>query len=94
VQLIAFGRALAGARRSHRHQSHLHVVPSSGGGGWLLDMATTTVAMNKVLKAVANEQPSIPPNWALDSDGFLPRTRDGAQRVAVPLGGYKGPGSA
>ena len=68
-------------------------VPSSGGGGWLLDMATTTVAMNKVLKAVANEQPSIPPNWGLDSDG-VPTTdpRVALKGSLVPLGGYKGSG--
>src|SRR5438105_2823116 len=33
-------------------------------GPWLLDMATTTVAANKILKASFNHQPTIPAGWA------------------------------
>ncbi len=68
-------------------------VPSSGQGGWLLDMATTTVAMNKIVQAAANNEPTIPPGWAMDRDG-VPTTDTQAARRGwlMPLGGYKGSG--
>lgn len=68
-------------------------VPSSGRGGWLLDMATTTVAMNKIVQAAANNEPTIPPGWAMDRDG-VPTTDTQAARRGwlMPLGGYKGSG--
>ena len=46
-------------------------------GPWLLDMATTTVAANRIFKAVINGQEEIPAGWALDSDG-VPTTSAGA----------------
>lgn len=62
---------------------------------WLLDMATTTVAMGKILKAFLNKQPSLPPGWAMDGDG-LPTTdpEAGLNGSPMPLGGYKGSGLA
>jgi LDH2 family malate/lactate/ureidoglycolate dehydrogenase len=68
-------------------------VPGAGSGAWLLDMATTTVAMNKIVKAAANREPVIPENWAMDSDG-VPTTDTQAALVGLlmPLGGYKGSG--
>ena len=62
---------------------------------WLLDMATTTVAMGKILKASLLGQPSIPPGWALDLDG-LPTTdtQQAMNGSPMPLGGYKGSGLA
>ncbi|HLJ47169.1 MAG TPA: Ldh family oxidoreductase [Bryobacteraceae bacterium] len=62
---------------------------------WLLDMATTTVAMGKILKAVLNKQPSLPHGWALDINGVP--TNDpqaGLDGSPMPLGGYKGSGLA
>lgn len=62
---------------------------------WLLDMATTTVAMNRIWKAAANGEPSIPAGWAMDKDGKP--TTDTQAAVAgspMPLGGYKGTGLA
>jgi LDH2 family malate/lactate/ureidoglycolate dehydrogenase len=62
-------------------------------GPWLLDMATTTVAANRIFKAVINGQEEIPAGWALDSDG-LPTTSAAAaaKGLLMPLGGYKGSG--
>jgi LDH2 family malate/lactate/ureidoglycolate dehydrogenase len=62
-------------------------------GPWLLDMATTTVAANRIFKAVINGQEEIPAGWALDSDG-VPTTSSSAaaKGLLMPLGGYKGSG--
>jgi LDH2 family malate/lactate/ureidoglycolate dehydrogenase len=62
---------------------------------WLLDMATTTVALNRIWKAAANGEPEIPPGWAMDKDG-MPTTSTQAALAgfATPLGGYKGTGLA
>ncbi len=60
---------------------------------WLLDMATTTVAMGKIYKAKLNQEPTIPPGWAMDSEGRS--TMSTAAALAgflMPLGGYKGSG--
>jgi LDH2 family malate/lactate/ureidoglycolate dehydrogenase len=68
-------------------------LPSSGAGGWLLDMATTTVAKNRIYKAVAGGQPTIPTGWAMDADGVP--TQDAQKALTgllMPLGGYKGSG--
>jgi LDH2 family malate/lactate/ureidoglycolate dehydrogenase len=64
-------------------------------GPWLLDMATTTVAANKIFKAFINKQPEIPAGWAMDSDG-VPTTDTIAafNGLPMPLGGYKGSGLA
>ena len=64
-------------------------------GPWLLDMATTTVAANKIYKAYRNGQTTIPPGWAMDADGVP--TTDAATAIKgliMPLGGYKGSGLA
>src|SRR5262249_53672088 len=36
---------------------------------WLLDMATTTVALNKVYRAMLSGRAEIPAGWALDIEG-------------------------
>jgi len=62
---------------------------------WLLDMATTTVALGKILNAQNHGRTSIPEGWAMDSDGVP--TTDTATALAgllMPLGGYKGSGLA
>jgi LDH2 family malate/lactate/ureidoglycolate dehydrogenase len=62
-------------------------------GPWLLDMATTTVAMNRIFKAFGNGEPNIPAGWAMDSDGVPTTSTDAAVRgMPMPLGGYKGTG--
>ncbi|MBC7238425.1 MAG: Ldh family oxidoreductase, partial [Chloroflexi bacterium] len=43
--------------------------PSTGEGAWLLDMATTTVAMNKIRRAYNDGLRTIPYGWAMDRDG-------------------------
>lgn len=62
---------------------------------FLLDMATTTVALNKIYKAVLSGEKSIPAGWAMDAGGNPttdPQTaKDG---LPMPLGGYKGYGLA
>ena len=62
---------------------------------WLLDMATTTVAANKIFKAWTNHEPSIPEGWAMDREG-IPTTGTAAayEGLLMPLGGYKGSGLA
>jgi LDH2 family malate/lactate/ureidoglycolate dehydrogenase len=68
-------------------------VPSTGAGGWLLDMATTTVAMNRIIRAAANNQAEIPFGWAMDSEGVPTTDTDTARHgLLMPLGGYKGSG--
>jgi LDH2 family malate/lactate/ureidoglycolate dehydrogenase len=65
-------------------------------GGWLLDMATTTVAAGKILKASLSGEPTIPAGWAMDADG-VPTTDTGIaleHLLLSPLGGYKGSGLA
>ena len=65
------------------------------GGGWLLDMATTTVAMGKIYKAGVNKEAEIPPGWAMDSEGRPTTSTDAALKgLLMPLGGYKGSGLA
>jgi LDH2 family malate/lactate/ureidoglycolate dehydrogenase len=68
-------------------------VPHPGGRGWLLDMATSTVALGKLEQAVLNNQTEIPAGWALDSEG-RPTTNVQAALAGflMPLGGYKGSG--
>jgi LDH2 family malate/lactate/ureidoglycolate dehydrogenase len=62
---------------------------------WLLDMATTTVAANKIYNLVAKGGDTIPAGWAMDSEG-VPTTdaRAAIQGLLMPLGGYKGSGLA
>ena len=64
-------------------------------GPWLLDMATTTVAANKIFKAALNHQPTIPSGWAMDSEGIpTTDTETALKGLIMPLGGYKGSGLA
>ncbi len=64
-------------------------------GPWLLDMATTTVANNKIFKALANGEETIPAGWAVDAEGVPTTDTDAAIRgMPMPLGGYKGSGLA
>ncbi len=62
---------------------------------WLLDMATTTVAANKIFKAWINRAPQIPAGWAMDREGTPTMDTEAAYRgLVMPLGGYKGYGLA
>ncbi len=64
-------------------------------GPWLLDMATTTVAANRILKAMVNGEESIPAGWAMDSEGVpTTNTNIAFHGLPMPLGGYKGSGLA
>jgi len=70
-------------------------VPAGRRDPWLLDMATTTVAANKVFKAYANHEPTIPAGWAMDKDGIPTTDTEAAYKgLLMPLGGYKGSGLA
>ena len=62
---------------------------------WLLDMATTTVALGKILNAQFHGQSTIPPGWAMDKDGVpTTGTETALNGLLMPLGGYKGSGLA
>jgi LDH2 family malate/lactate/ureidoglycolate dehydrogenase len=66
-----------------------------GPNTFLLDMATTTVALNRIYKALLSGDKSIPAGWAMDAQGHP--TTDPQVAVAglpMPLGGYKGSGLA
>jgi LDH2 family malate/lactate/ureidoglycolate dehydrogenase len=68
-------------------------VPGLGGAGrWLLDMATTTVALGKLSHAAHLNQTTIPREWGfLDPAGQPTTETAAAQRGApTPIGGYKG----
>jgi LDH2 family malate/lactate/ureidoglycolate dehydrogenase len=68
-------------------------VPGSDVGGWLLDMATTTVALGKIHAASHRGDPSIPAGWATDTGGVpTTNTQAALQGLPTPLGGYKGSG--
>jgi LDH2 family malate/lactate/ureidoglycolate dehydrogenase len=70
-------------------------VPGGEEPAWLLDMATTTVAANKIFKAFNNRTPSIPSGWAMDKEGVPTTDTDAAYHgLLMPLGGYKGSGLA
>jgi LDH2 family malate/lactate/ureidoglycolate dehydrogenase len=70
-------------------------VPSRGGGAWLLDMATTTVAWGKIYKAVYAGEKTIPAGWAMDRNGVpTTDTMVALGGLVMPLGGYKGSGLA
>jgi LDH2 family malate/lactate/ureidoglycolate dehydrogenase len=62
---------------------------------FLLDMATTTVALNKIYKAVLSGESTIPAGWAMDAEGN-PTTdpQTAIDGLPMPLGGYKGSGLA
>ncbi len=62
---------------------------------FLLDMATTTVAANKIFKAWINQEPEIPAGWAMDAEGVPTTSTEAAYKgLVMPLGGYKGYGLA
>jgi len=62
---------------------------------WLLDMATTTVALGKILNAQFHGRSTIPPGWAMDSEGVpTTDTQTALTGLLMPLGGYKGSGLA
>jgi LDH2 family malate/lactate/ureidoglycolate dehydrogenase len=66
-----------------------------GGSPFLLDMATTTVAGNKIFNAHTAGQEEIPAGWALDSNGVPTTSTEAAYKGFLqPLGGYKGSGLA
>ncbi|MES1260184.1 MAG: Ldh family oxidoreductase [Acidobacteriota bacterium] len=70
-------------------------VPAGRRDPWLLDMATTTVAANRIFKAHTNHEPSIPAGWAMDKDGIATTDTEAAYGgLLMPLGGYKGTGLA
>lgn len=66
-----------------------------GPNTFLLDMATTTVALNRIHKAILSGETEIPPGWAMDADGN-PTTnpQTALEGLPMPLGGYKGTGLA
>ena len=66
-----------------------------GPNTFLLDMATTTVALNRIYKALLSGDKSIPDGWAMDADGN-PTTdpQTAIDGLPMPLGGYKGTGLA
>jgi LDH2 family malate/lactate/ureidoglycolate dehydrogenase len=71
-------------------------VSVAGPNTWLLDMATTTVAMGKIYKASLSGAEEIPAGWAMDSEG-VPTTKTAEVMnggLLMPLGGYKGSGLA
>jgi LDH2 family malate/lactate/ureidoglycolate dehydrogenase len=66
-----------------------------GPNTWLLDMATTTVALGKILKAQFQGRSTIPLGWAMDSEGVPTENVETALNgLLMPLGGYKGSGLA
>jgi LDH2 family malate/lactate/ureidoglycolate dehydrogenase len=66
-----------------------------GPNTFLLDMATTTVALNRIHKAILSGDTEIPPGWAMDAEGH-PTTdpKTALDGLPMPLGGYKGTGLA
>ncbi len=66
-----------------------------GAKTWLLDMATTTVALGKIMNAQFHGRATIPEGWAMDSEGVATTdTQTALSGLLMPLGGYKGSGLA
>ena len=66
-----------------------------GPNTFLLDMATTTVALNRIYKAVLSGDKTIPAGWAMDAQGNPTSDPEVAVKgLPMPLGGYKGTGLA
>src|SRR5260370_1921183 len=62
---------------------------------WLLDMATTTVALGKILNAQFHGRETIPEDWAMDSEGVpTTDTQTALSGLLMPLVGYKCSGLA
>src|SRR5260370_2110161 len=56
---------------------------------WLLDMATTTVAMGKIFKASISGEPTIPPGWAIAPTGVPTTDTEAAiEGCPMPPGGH------
>jgi len=70
-------------------------LPGAAEDSWLLDMATTTVAMGRIFKANFAGDATIPHGWAMNSEGLpTTSTAEAVQGMPMPLGGYKGSGLA
>jgi LDH2 family malate/lactate/ureidoglycolate dehydrogenase len=70
-------------------------LPTGDENLWLLDMATTTVAMNRIYKAQASHEPELPAGWALNAEGEpTTSTAEAVKGSPMPLGGHKGSGLA
>lgn len=70
-------------------------VPGPYEDSFLLDMATTTVAANRIFKAFTNQEPTVPAGWAMDKEGRpTTDTVEAYHGLVAPLGGYKGSGLA
>jgi LDH2 family malate/lactate/ureidoglycolate dehydrogenase len=70
-------------------------VPGSEAGGWMLDMATSTVAFGKIHNLSYYAEVSIPAGWATDADGNpTTDTQTALSGMVTPVGGYKGSGLA
>lgn len=67
-------------------------VPARDRPELILDMATSMVAMGRIMLA-AQEDRDIPPGWAVDAEG-APTTDPKTARAVLPLGGPKGYGLA
>lgn len=68
-------------------------VPGHGGHGrWLLDMATTTVALGKLSHAANLNKQEIPREWGFIDAAGQPTTETAAAQsgAPTPTGGYKG----
>jgi ureidoglycolate dehydrogenase (NAD+) len=85
--VVAFG----GLRRALGTNPIAFAAPTRS-GVFVLDMATSQVAINKIVNA-RDEGRSIPHGWAVDEAGAS-ITDPNAFYAAVPLGGYKGYGLA
>lgn len=81
--------------REKRHGTNPICMAVPGPPTWLLDMATTTVALNKIHKAALCGYTTIPSGWAMDAEGN-PTTdvQTALNGLPMPLGGYKGTGLA
>ena len=80
-----------GARKALGTNPIAFAAPTDG-GVFVLDMATSQVAANKVFNA-RDEGRAIPEGWAVDESGAAITDPDEFYAV-VPLGGYKGYGLA
>ncbi len=66
-----------------------------GARTWLLDMATTTVALGKIIGASQKGVDTLPAGWAMDREGVPTTSTEVALAgLLMPLGGYKGSGLA
>lgn len=86
--------APGGAERLVGNNPLAIAAPTADGPPLVLDMALSTVALNRIRLAAANQQ-SIPPDWATGPDG-VPTTDPelAVQGMLQPVGGHKGFGLA